>query len=176
HVARTSLENYLAGKNNPRFEIENNELNQNLGAFVTLRKNGQLRGCLGEFEPGRPLWRVVREKAIDAALHDPRFLPVTAEELSDIKIEISVLSPRQKISGPNKIELGKHGVVIQKGSHSGVFLPQVATETGWDLETFLSQLCSQKAGLSRDCWKDKKVQLYTFTAQVFTENSAEIKG
>jgi len=168
-IARQTLESYLKDRKIPDFEIAHPFLNRNLGAFVTLRKNGQLRGCIGQFEPDIPLWQVVRQKAIDAALHDARFSPVTLEELKDIKIEVSVLSPRQKIDDWRQIELGKHGVVIQKGQRSGVFLPQVATETGWDLETFMGQLCSQKAGLAWDCWQKDDVDLFTFTAQIFEE-------
>jgi uncharacterized protein (TIGR00296 family) len=94
-------------------------------------------------------------------------LPVGADELPELKYEISVLSPLQKIDDWRKIELGRHGVEIKKGFRSGVFLPQVAEETGWDLETFMGQLCSQKAGLPWDCWKNKDTEIYTFTAQVF---------
>lgn len=168
-IARETLESYLSTKKTPDFKIKSEELNQPLGAFVTLRKGGELRGCIGEFEPKKSLWQVVRQKAIDAAVNDPRFPSVKSEELRDIKIEISVLSPQQKIDAWQEIELGKHGVVIKKGLRSGVFLPQVATETGWDLDTFMGQLCSQKAGLAWDCWKQDDVVLYTFTAQVFDE-------
>lgn len=168
-IARETLEVYLAARRVPKFGVDDEKLSQHLGAFVTLRKNGQLRGCIGEFEADKPLWQVVRQKVVDSAVHDPRFLPLTADELDEIKIEISVLSPKQKIRDSSQIELGKHGVVIQKGEHSGVFLPQVAIETGWDLEEFLGQLCSQKAGLSWYCWQEKSIDLYTFTTQVFRE-------
>jgi len=168
-IARQTLESYLKNKKIPEFNIKDDVLNQKLGVFVTLRKNGELRGCIGEFEPKIPLYRVVQEKAIDAALHDPRFYPIEYNELKDINIEISVLSPKVKVDDWKKIELGKQGVVVIKGSRGGTFLPQVASETGWDLETFLTNLCNQKAGLQTNCYKDPNVAIYVFTAQVFEE-------
>ena len=169
-IAREALENYLKDKKIPDFEIKDEELEQKLGAFVTLRKDGQLRGCIGQIEPSAdPLWQVVRRMAIEAATKDIRFPAVKAEELEDIEIEISVLTKPEKISDPNKIELGKHGVIIRKGQQGGVFLPQVAQENNWDLNTFMGELCSQKAGLPWDCWRKGGVDIYTFTAQVFEE-------
>lgn len=168
-IARKTLEEYLTSRQIPSFSPQNPALQQPLGAFVTLRKHGELRGCIGEFEPQKPLYQVVQEMAIAAATNDPRFSPVRSEELKDIKIEISAMTPKKKISRWQEIQLGKHGVVIQKGNRAGTFLPQVATETGWSLEEFLSQLCSQKAGLSADCYKDPSVNLFTFEAQIFEE-------
>lgn len=144
--------------------------NEKRGAFVTLKKDGQLRGCVGLIEPVEDLGQAIIEMTKAAAFNDSRFAPLTKEELNSIEIEISVLTLPQKISEPEKeIELGKHGVIVRQGSHSGVFLPQVAEETGWDLEEFMGQLCSQKAGLSPDCWKNKSVDIYTFEAQVIEE-------
>jgi len=137
---------------------------------VTLRNGGQLRGCIGEFEPKKPLYLVIEEMAIAAATEDSRFPPVTAGELEEINIEISVMTPKRKINDWQKIELGKHGVVVQKGQYSGTFLPQVATETGWSKEEFLSQLCTQKAGLPSNCYKDRLVNLFVFEAQIFGED------
>lgn len=168
-IARQTLESYLKNKKILSYNIEDEVLNKNLGAFITLRKNGNLRGCIGEFEPKKPLYQVVQDKALDAALHDPRFYPLELDELKDIKIEISVLSPQKEIDDWKKIELGKHGVVIQKDLRRGTFLPQVAKETGWNLEEFLENLCSQKVGLSKDCYKDKDTQIFIYTAQVFEE-------
>ncbi|OGG89928.1 hypothetical protein A3C68_02625 [Candidatus Kuenenbacteria bacterium RIFCSPHIGHO2_02_FULL_42_29] len=140
------------------------------GVFVTLKKNNELRGCIGLIEPVTELSEVIKEMALSAAFNDSRFSPVEKDELKNIDIEISVLTPPQKISNLEKeIILGRHGVIIKQGSHSGVFLPQVATETGWDLETFMAELCTQKAGLSSDCWKNGSVDIYTFEAQVFEE-------
>ncbi len=107
--------------------------------------------------------------AIASSTEDPRFPPVTADELKDIKIEISVLSKPKLIKDIKEFELGKHGVIVQKGFNQGVFLPQVATETGWKKEEFLSNLCSHKAGLPPDAWKDKDTNIYIFEAEVFEE-------
>ena len=107
--------------------------------------------------------------AVESAVHDPRFPPVTRGELKDIKIEISVLSQPKRVQDVNEIKMGTHGVIVKRGFNSGVFLPQVATETGWSRDEFLSRLCADKAGLPADAWKDKKTELYSFTAQVFGE-------
>lgn len=132
-----------------------------------MEKNNELRGCVGLIEPVSELGAGIIEMTKAAAFDDSRFPPLTKEELNDIEIEISVLTAPQKISNPNKIELGKHGVIVRSGLNSGVFLPQVAAETGWDLETFMGQLCSQKAGLPANCWRDGFADIYTFEAQVF---------
>jgi AmmeMemoRadiSam system protein A len=107
--------------------------------------------------------------AIEAAVGDPRFIPLRLSELKDIEIEISALSPLEKVDSADKIEMGKHGVLIRKGFNSGVFLPQVATETGWSKEEFLSRLCEDKAGIPEDAWKDKSTEIYIFSAEVFSE-------
>jgi len=173
-IARKALEAHLSGQPIP-FQNLNQEkprspkLFQKLGAFVTLHKNGHLRGCIGEFEPKEPLYRVIQKMAIAAAEEDPRFPKVLLEELKDIKIEISVLSPLKKIDDWRKIRLGKDGVVIQMGNHAGTFLPQVATETGWSLEEFLSQLCVQKAGLPPHSYRSPQVNLFTFQVQILAE-------
>ncbi len=172
-IARSSVENYvLSGKT---FSPENLSpgLQKKLGAFVTLKEEGQLRGCIGRFEPDAPLAQVVVQMAIAAATQDPRFPAVKKEELRNLEYEISVLSPLKKIRDAGGIILGEHGVQVSKGFHHGVFLPQVADETGWSKEEFLSELCSQKAGLPRDCWKDPAVDLYVFTAQVFSEEKKD---
>ena len=139
------------------------------GVFVTLKKQGGLRGCIGNFTPDIGLAQNIQEMAEAAAFSDPRFTPLTENELKDIEIEISVLSPMRKIANPGIIEVGKHGVYVKKGSRSGVYLPQVATEMGWSKEQFLNSLCEEKAGLPKDCWKDGAANLYIFTAQVFGE-------
>lgn len=140
------------------------------GMFVTLKKDGELRGCIGLIEPISELGTGIIEMAKAAAFDDPRFSALTKEELKNITLEISVLTVPQKISNPKKeIELGKHGVIVRSGLHSGVFLPQVATETGWDLNEFMSELCTQKAGLAPNCWLDGSADVYTFEAQVFEE-------
>ena len=164
------MEGYIRDRKVPEFSPASPALQRPLGAFVTLKENGQLRGCIGRFEPSEPLYKIVQQMAISAATEDPRFRPVGAGELSKLEYEISVLSPLKKIRSADEIVLGKHGVQVSKGFfYHGVFLPQVATETGWSKEEFLGELCSQKAGLPRNCWKDPDVRLEVFTAQVFNE-------
>lgn len=137
------------------------------GAFVTIHRHGMLRGCIGRFESDLPLWRTVKEMAEAAAFQDPRFPPVTADELPELEFEISVLSPLRRVRGPEEIELGRHGVYIRKGGRAGTFLPQVAQETGWTLEEFLGHCSRDKAGLGWDGWKE--AELYVYTAEVFGE-------
>ncbi|MDD4271484.1 MAG: AmmeMemoRadiSam system protein B [Patescibacteria group bacterium] len=168
NIAKQTVENFLNNGEMPEFEISDEGLNKKQGAFVTLTKGGQLRGCIGQIVPtDEPLWQVVRDMAVAACSEDGRFNPVSKDELSKLKYEISVLSTPEPIDDWRKIKLGKHGVIIKKSGRSGVFLPQVATETSWSLEEFLSELCWQKAGLSPGCYKDKDTQILIFTAQVF---------
>ena len=145
-------------------------LQQKGGAFVSLHKNGQLRGCIGSFPGQQNLNEVVRQMALSAAFKDHRFQPLSAQELDSVDLEISVLSPLVK-STPEQVEVGKHGIFIISPRGRGVLLPQVATEHGWDRLTFLQQTC-RKAGLPPDAWQNDKVEVYLFTAQVFGENSA----
>jgi len=168
-ISRQTLETYITTGQMPAIDVENKFLENPLGAFVTLRKNGALRGCIGSFEPEKPLWQVVQEMTIAAATQDRRFPPVNASEVDQIEIEISVLSPRRRIFDPEKIVMGKHGVSLIKDSRQGVFLPQVATENNWDLQTLLGQLCTQKMGLLANCWQDPQTQISIFTAEVFAE-------
>lgn len=168
-LARSSLEAYLAtGK---RIEVKQTDpmLIKQSGAFVTLSEYGRLRGCIGSIVGQQPLCFTIRDMAIEAAVGDPRFSPVKLEDLKNIKIEISVLSPLKRVNSADEIELGKHGVLIKQGFKSGVFLPQVATETGWTKEEFMSSLCSHKAGLAPDAWKEKATEIYIFSAVVFSE-------
>ena len=144
------------------------------GAFVTIHKNKALRGCIGNIVTDKPLYQTVRDMAIAAATQDPRFKPLTKEELSDIEVEISVLSKPERIKSIDEIQMGVHGVIVHQGPlHHGIFLPQVATETGWSKEEFLSQLCAQKAGLPPDAWKDPRTVIEIFSAQVFSEKDVE---
>ncbi len=140
------------------------------GAFVTLKNAGRLRGCIGQFLPATELAETVQQMAL-SALRDPRFRnnPVTADELDEIDIEISILSPMQRTDDPLSLELGKHGIYIRRGPSAGCFLPQVADETGWSKEEFLSHCCAGKAGMSADAWKDPNTEVYLFTAEVFGE-------
>lgn len=168
-IARKTISEYLTNSRIPSVAPQSQALFRPLGAFVTLKKNGVLRGCIGIFEPSEPLYQVIQDRAIAAATKDKRFVPVDASELSDIEIEISVLSPRRKISNWQEIEIGKHGVVIEKDLRAGTFLPQVATDNSWGKEKFLSELCTQKTKLPSNCYQDPSVNLYTFEAQVFGE-------
>ncbi len=140
------------------------------GAFVTLKNAGRLRGCIGRFNPDTTLPETVQQMAL-SALDDPRFrdMPVTADELAQITIEISVLSPMERTDDPLSLELGVHGIHIRKGLRSGCFLPQVAPEQRWNTQQFLSRCCAGKAGLPPDAWKDPDTEVYLFTAEVFSE-------
>lgn len=137
------------------------------GAFVTLHKGGQLRGCIGEVVPTRPLYKCVMAQAINAGLNDHRFPPVELPEMDAIDMEISVLTPLRPVTSISEIEIGRHGVVLKKGERGALFLPQVATEQGWDLETTLAHL-SQKAGLPEDAWREG-ASFEVFEAIVFGE-------
>jgi len=170
-IARDALTSYLSGATINQYQIDNPKLTQKLGVFVTLHKNGQLRGCIGEFEPNTPLWQTVINKAIDAAVNDPRFPPVAADELDQLEIEISILSKPKKINNWQEIRLGKHGVIIKNGPRGGTFLPQVAEETGWSLKEFLENLCLQKANLPKQCYQDPKTEIFIYTADVFSEKN-----
>jgi len=141
-------------------------LREKCGAFVTLQKRGTLRGCIGYAEPARPLYQTVRECAFAAASHDPRFEPVTAEELPQLRVEISVLSSLEEIK-PQQIEVGRHGLMVSLGIRRGLLLPRVAVDWKWDRIRFLEETCA-KAGLPRDAWQ-RGTQIQAFTAQVFAE-------
>jgi AmmeMemoRadiSam system protein A len=170
-IARKSIETYL--KTGRKLEVSETDplLTKEMGAFVTLHEEGELRGCIGNLIGQQPLYLTVRDMAVEAATGDPRFPAVSLAELVDIEIEISALSPLEKIDSPDKIELGKHGVIVKRGFNSGVFLPQVASETGWTKEEFLSNLCSHKAGLPPDAWKAKSTEIFIFSAEVFSEKN-----
>lgn len=170
-IARGSIKTYLTTGKKTEISEADPVLLKEMGAFVTLNEGGRLRGCIGNIVARAPLYLTVRDMAVEAAVGDPRFPQVNLSELKDIEIEISALSPLERIDSAEKIKLGTHGVIVKKGFNSGVFLPQVATETGWSKEEFLSNLCSHKAGLSADAWKDKSTEVYIFTAEVFSETS-----
>lgn len=167
-IARTAISAHFEGAQPPVLSIESSRLKENRGAFVTLHdKNNCLRGCIGTFMTNKPLYETIREMAVQAAFHDPRFLPLEEDELKDTHIEISVLSLLREIGNVDEIEVGKHGIYIIKGIHCGTLLPQVATELGCDRITFLQHTC-MKAGLPPDGWK-KDATILTYSAQVFSE-------
>jgi MEMO1 family protein len=165
--ARQTLLRYFNSQTTPLPRGLNPTVYQPLGVFVTLKKGGDLRGCIGNLTANGPLHRQVGVMALQAAFNDHRFTPLQPEELSRIEIEISVLSPMQSIANPSSIVLGRDGVVISKKGHSAVFLPQVATEQGWSREEMLGHLC-RKAGLSPDAWKEG-TRFEIFQADVFHE-------
>jgi len=138
------------------------------GAFVTLTTGGMLRGCIGRIESHGPLSATIRSMALAAAFEDPRFPPLEESEVAGLHIEITILGPRRKIATVEEIVVGKHGVTIQKGSRSAVFLPQVATEQGWGREELLEQLC-HKAGLQGEAWREKDALIMVFEGLVFGE-------
>jgi AmmeMemoRadiSam system protein A len=166
YIAKTVVENKAKGKPIPEFKVESPLLKEHRGAFVTLQKKGELRGCVGYIKGYEPLYKTVEKMAEEAAFRDPRFSPVKEKEVSDLEIEISVLTPLKKITDVNEIQIGKHGIYIVKGGWSGLLLPQVATDYGWDRQTFLEHTC-QKAGLPPNAWKDKDTEIYIFSADIF---------
>jgi hypothetical protein len=166
HIVRTVVENKARGKAVPEFKIESSILKENRGAFVTIHKKGQLRGCIGYIEGHGPLHKTIEDMAEAAAFRDPRFSPVRESELPELEFEISVLTPLRKIKDVNEIQVGKHGIYLKKGWYSGLLLPQVATEYGWDRQTFLEHTC-QKAGLPSTAWKEKESEIYIFSADIF---------
>ncbi len=140
------------------------------GCFVTLTNQGRLRGCIGTFRPVKRLGEQVAEMAA-AAAHDPRFVfdPIRPSELDKLTVQVSVLSELERIENPLDIELGVHGIYITRGAASGCFLPEVATETGWSKEEFLSQCCSGKAGMPPNAWRDGSAEVYVFTSEKFSD-------
>ena len=168
-LARKTLEEITNEGKLSNFTTDNYSdiLNTKCGAFVTLHLKGQLRGCIGRLTGNLPLYKLVQEMTVSSAIHDYRFQTVTKRELKEIDIEISVLSPLKKINDVTEIEIGKHGILIENGRRSGVFLPQVATETGWSLEDYLGHCSRDKAGLDWFGWKNSDI--FIFTATVFGE-------
>ncbi|MEI8201605.1 MAG: AmmeMemoRadiSam system protein B [Bacteroidota bacterium] len=168
-LARTTLIEYIRNKKLSPLDAADftPALSVPCGAFVSLHKKGSLRGCIGNFTSGEPLYRLIRQMTIAAATEDHRFSPLAPDEIDNIDIEISVLSSMKKITSIAEITLGKHGIYLKKGNRSGTFLPQVATETGWTKEEFLGHCAKDKAGLGWDGWKD--AEMYIYSAEVFSE-------
>ncbi|MFP4057738.1 MAG: AmmeMemoRadiSam system protein A [Candidatus Brocadiia bacterium] len=171
-IARRSAEAAVRRQPPPAFQVEEPELQAQRGAFVTLKNQGRLRGCIGQFTAKEPLWKVVAAMARSAATEDFRFFaqPVTEDELPQLSIEISVLSPMEKLENPLDLQLGTHGIyIVGPGGRGGTFLPQVATEHGMSKEQFLSTCCAHKAGLGPDAWRTGEAEVYVYTAEVFGE-------
>lgn len=168
-IARKSMTEYL--KNGKRTNLSEKDplLNKEMGAFVTLHERGQLRGCIGNMIGRGPLYQTVADMAIEAATGDPRFTPLSPSEIDKVDIEISVLTPLKRVKSADEIRIPGQGVLVRRGFASGVYLPQVATEAGWNKEEFLTSLCGHKAGMDPYAWKDPSTEMYTFEAIVFGE-------
>jgi AmmeMemoRadiSam system protein A len=164
-ISRETLERYVRNNEVYHPDINNPKLLSPKGAFVTLKKNGELRGCIGFIEPILPLHQTIVQATIYAASKDARFPPVASSELEEIELEISVLTPPVKIDDPREIEVGRHGLIIAKGNQRGLLLPQVPIENRWSRRTFLQRTC-QKAGLPKEAWREG-AEIYTFEAIVF---------
>ena len=168
-IARYAIRAELDGNPSPPLDSLSDALSRRAGVFVTLRTGNNLRGCIGYIEPLFPLAGAVQKVAVKAATEDPRFMPLSVMELDAITIEISVLTPLEKITNIDSIEIGKHGLVIDAGYRRGLLLPQVAVEYGWDRIQFLNHT-AVKAGLPPEAWKRKEYQLFTFTVDKFDES------
>ncbi len=168
-IARESIVSHIREGKRQSFAEADPVLNRPMGAFVTLRQNGELRGCIGNLTGQGPLYQTIADMAVESATGDPRFPPLASSEIGNVDIEISVLSEMKRVKSADEVKIPGHGVLIRKGYSSGVFLPQVADETGWSKEEFLSNLCSHKAGLPPGAWKDPATEIYIFTAEVFGE-------
>jgi AmmeMemoRadiSam system protein A len=164
-LARRTIESVLFGKDKGELPLSDG-LKEKNGAFVTIKYKGQLRGCIGYIKAVLPLHATISEMAVQAAFHDPRFSPLGKDEWNDIDIEISILTPLKKIQDVSEIQVGLHGLFIEKGSNSGLLLPQVAEEYHWDAITFLENTC-HKAGLPKDAWKSETAKIYVFSAEIF---------
>lgn len=168
-VARDTVEAVINREPTETAKSDDPELNACCGCFVTLKNQERLRGCIGQFTSEGPLIELIADMAKSSATGDPRFVaePITGGELEQLDIEISVLSPLKRTDEPLDLRLGIDGIYVKRRGASGCFLPQVATETGWSKEEFLSYCCAHKAGLPADAWKDAETEVYLFTAEVF---------
>jgi len=167
-LARSTIDARLIEAGLPDEPPETGPLTEPRGAFVTLTADGVLRGCIGHVVGCDPLWISVRDNAINAAFHDPRFPPVEAAELAGVEIEISALTPLWTVHRPEEIVIGRDGLLIERSHHRGLLLPQVADRYGWSPEEFLDQTC-RKAGMPPGCWRDGGATISAFSAEVFSE-------
>ncbi|NOY12798.1 MAG: AmmeMemoRadiSam system protein A [Deltaproteobacteria bacterium] len=172
NIAREAIVNFVNGKDYQPPPREEKSLNERSGCFVTIKQQGRLRGCIGNFQSERPLFLEVAEIAVASATKDPRFHPLEKAELDSFTLEISILSPLEKIDDVEQIEVGTHGIYLEKNFSRGVLLPQVATEYGWDRATFLQQTCL-KAGLRSNDWQAADTDIYIFSAQIIRESELE---
>lgn len=167
-LAYQTIVQYLTTRQTQTPQITDPALSQPCGAFVTLHRQGDLRGCIGHIIADQPLYQIVQQMAVSAAMYDPRFDSMSMSETDDLDVEISVLSPMQTITNPEELVVGTHGILITKSGHRGLLLPQVATERKWDRYTFLEAVC-QKAGLPHGSWKHG-AQLQVFSAVIFSKH------
>ena len=167
-VARESIKAHLKGENAALPQATSKALSQPSGVFVTLHRGGRLRGCIGYLEAMKPLLAAVQEMAVAAAFQDPRFPPLRQDELADLDVEISVLSPMCQIKHIEEIQVGRDGIYLERDPCRGLLLPQVATEYGWDRTTFLKQTCV-KSGLPPDAWEDPATRIFIFSAKILHE-------
>lgn len=163
-VIEAELKEETIGFSQPEDEI----FNEKMGGFVTLHSHGKLRGCIGYVEGFKSIYHTIIDMAKSAAFHDPRFSPISLKEMDEIEIEISLLSPLEKFKDINEIEIGKHGLLFKSGMASGLLLPQVAVEWGWNVEEFAEQTC-RKAGMNLNCWQRSDCDKYRFEAVIFSE-------
>lgn len=177
-VVRETIKSCLCGEAIGIPKSDDPALNEHCGCFVTLKNGERLRGCIGQFVSEVPLIELVSDMAVSSSTKDPRFFndAITVAETEQLDIEISVLSPLKYTDDPLSLRLGVDGIYIKKGFASGCFLPQVATETGWSSEEFLSQCCAHKAGLGARAWEDEETEVYLFTADVFGASFKEISS
>ncbi len=172
-LARLAIKNnFLTEQEKPKFDKNNPLFYSKAGAFVTLTINHKLRGCIGYVEAYQPLYKTIMEAAFQAAFNDPRFSPLSKEEYSRIKIEVSILSEPFPLENYDEIVVGKHGLILEEGTRKGLLLPQVPIEHNMNKEEYLSALCN-KAGFYPDYWKEKQLKLKAFTATVFSESEGE---
>lgn len=169
-IARTAIESHVCNNDVCVVPREERRLNFKRGCFVTIKQDGKLRGCIGNFQSELPLFKEVSEMAVASASNDPRFYPLKVQELDSISLQISVLSPLIKIEDISEISIGTHGIYLERSHYRGVLLPQVAVEHRWDRTTFLKQTCI-KAGLPADAWQDNDADIYIFSAQIFGDKA-----
>lgn len=165
-IAREAIESYLNTGKAPSYAITDPQFTRHLGAFVTIRRDGKLRGCIGYVGTDTPLYKTIREKAVAAATIDPRFPPLTNDEFKSCEIEVSILYPLSPLNNINNIKIGVHGLLLRYGQYQGVFLPEVPVTMGWTIQDYLENL-SLKVGLEPDAWK--AADLYTFETEKITE-------
>jgi AmmeMemoRadiSam system protein A len=168
-LARATLEAYFVNEETPACQTPRAALLEQKGAFVSLHRGSELRGCIGQLSPDRELFKIVQHCVLSAALEDTRFVAVMRDELTDLTIEISVLTPFRRIQSVEEIEVGRHGLYIARGGFRGLLLPQVATQYHWDRTKFLEHTCL-KSGLPESAWQDPHTIIHTFEAEVFSES------